>query len=82
MLKNKKSYNVAIAGATGAVGNEMMNTLEKRNFPVAEIRLLASERSIGKKLKFKDKEVPVEQLTDKSFKGIDIALFSAGADRS
>ena len=81
-MKNKKSYNVAIAGATGAVGNEMMNTLEKRNFPVAEIRLLASERSIGKKLKFKDKEVPIEQLTDKSFKGIDIALFSAGADRS
>ncbi len=75
-------YNVAVAGATGAVGIEMMETLEKRNFPVKSIRLLASSRSVGKKLKFKGEQLPVEELTDKSFKGIDIALFSAGASRS
>ncbi len=75
-------YNVAVVGATGAVGMEMIETLDKRNFPVKSIRLLASSRSVGKKLKFKGEQLPVEELTDKSFKGIDIALFSAGASRS
>lgn len=77
-----KSYNVAVAGATGAVGIEMLATLEKRNFPVKNLRLLASERSVGKKLKFKGEDFVVEELAKNSFKGIDIALFSAGASRS
>ncbi|MCX6599995.1 MAG: aspartate-semialdehyde dehydrogenase, partial [bacterium] len=73
---------VAVAGATGAVGTEMIRMLEERNFPVRRIKLLASERSVGKRLTFKGEEVPVEQLTKTAFKGIEIALFSAGADRS
>ena len=77
-----KEFNVAIAGATGAVGIEMIKTLEKRNFPVRNLCLLASKRSAGRKLRFKGEEVNVEELTDSSFKGIDIALFSAGAGRS
>ena len=77
-----KSANVAVAGATGAVGTEMIRTLEQRDFAVKTIRLLASERSVGKKLKFRGQDVAVEKLTRDSFKGIDIALFSAGASRS
>ncbi|MFH1407045.1 MAG: aspartate-semialdehyde dehydrogenase [Candidatus Omnitrophota bacterium] len=77
-----KKYNVAVAGATGAVGQEMLRTLEERKFPVAEIKLLASERSVGKKMKFNSREYPVEELKEDSFKGIEIALFSAGAERS
>ncbi len=71
-------YNVAVAGATGAVGIEMLKTLEKRNFPVKSLKLLASSRSAGKKLSFKGEELVIEELTHDSFKGIDIALFSAG----
>ncbi len=82
MLKKKKRYVVAVVGATGAVGNEMIKTLAQRNFPVETLRLFASERSVGKTLGFNDKEIAVEALTDTSFKGIDIALFSAGAERS
>ncbi len=78
----KKEYCVAVAGATGAVGNEMIKTLERRNFPVREIRLLASERSDGKKLPFRGKEVTVRTMTKESFSGVDVALFSAGASRS
>jgi len=77
-----KEFNVAIAGATGAVGEVMLETLEQRNFPVKNLKLLASERSVGRKLKFKGEEIPVEKLDKNSFKGIDIALFSAGGDRS
>ncbi len=77
-----KGFNVAIAGATGAVGIDMMLTLEKRNFPVKSLRLLASERSVGKKLKFKGEDIVVQELKHDSFKGMDIALFSAGAARS
>jgi aspartate-semialdehyde dehydrogenase len=73
-----KEYNVAVAGATGAVGIEMIKTLEQRDFPVKNLRLLASSRSVGKKLTYKDTEIAVEELTEKSFKDIDIALFSAG----
>ena len=73
-----KEYNVAIAGATGAVGIEMIKTLEQRDFPVKNLRLLASARSVGKKLTYKGTEIAVEELTEKSFKDIDIALFSAG----
>ena len=77
-----KSYNVAVAGATGAVGIEMLKTLEKRNFPVANLKLLASARSAGKTLKFKGEDVVIEEMTANSFKGVDIALFSAGGDIS
>jgi len=78
----KDGYNVAIAGATGAVGADMIETLEKRNFPVKELRLLASARSAGKKLVFKGQEIEVQELTKDSFGGIDIALFSAGGSIS
>ncbi len=75
-------YRVAVVGATGAVGGEMLATLERRNFPVRSLRLLASKRSVGRKLNFRGEELPVEELTAASFKDIDIALFSAGAARS
>ena len=77
-----KAFNVAIAGATGAVGEVMLEILDQRNFPVKNLKLLASERSVGKKLKFKGEEISVEKLDRDSFKNIDIALFSAGGDRS
>src|SRR6516164_4758896 len=73
-----RNPHVAIVGATGAVGIEMLKTLEKRNFPVGKLTLLASSRSTGKKLKFKGHDIAVTELTKDSFKGIDIALFSAG----
>jgi len=79
---SKKKYNVAIAGATGAVGGAMLEVLKRRDFPINELRLLASERSVGKKLKFNDEEIAVQLLSEDSFEGIDIALFSAGATRS
>jgi aspartate-semialdehyde dehydrogenase len=82
MLKRKDKYVVAVVGATGAVGNEMLATLQQRDFPVESIRLFASERSEGKIMEFKDTEIPVEALNENSFNGIDIALFSAGAERS
>lgn len=77
-----KQFNVAVVGATGAVGQCMMKILEERNFPVKELRPLASERSEGKTVTFKGKEIPVQVLGHDSFNGIDIALFSAGAARS
>jgi len=77
-----KKYNVAVMGATGAVGACFLSILEQREFPVKNIKLLASERSKGKKLKFNGKLYPVEILTHNSFKGIDIVLASAGASRS
>ena len=77
-----RNYNVAVAGATGAVGVEMIKTLEKRNFPVANLKLLASSRSAGKTAVFKGEKITIEELTHDSFKGVDIALFSAGADVS
>ncbi|MCL0066859.1 aspartate-semialdehyde dehydrogenase [Thermodesulfovibrionales bacterium] len=82
MLKKKEKYVVAVVGATGAVGNEMITILEERVFPIEEIRLFATERSEGKRLKFKGDDIAVETLGEKSFEGIDIALFSAGADMS
>jgi aspartate-semialdehyde dehydrogenase len=71
-------YNVAVVGATGAVGNEMVATLEQRKFPVKKLTLLASARSIGKTLSYKGEEVPIDELKEDSFKGIDIGLFSPG----
>jgi aspartate-semialdehyde dehydrogenase len=77
-----RNPHVAVVGATGAVGIEMIKTLEKRNFPVCKLILLASVRSVGKKLKFRGQDVTVTELTKDSFKGIDIALFSAGGSIS
>ena len=77
-----QGYNVAVVGATGAVGVEMIATLEKRDFPVKNLRLFASERSVGKKLKYKGTDVTVEELKPDVFTGINFALFSAGATRS
>jgi aspartate-semialdehyde dehydrogenase len=82
MNENQKKYNVAIAGATGAVGGAMLDVLARRDFPLKELRLLASERSVGKKLFFKGEEIEVQLLSKDAFKDIDIALFSAGASRS
>ncbi|MCS7280879.1 MAG: aspartate-semialdehyde dehydrogenase [Desulfobacterota bacterium] len=73
-----KEYNVAIVGATGAVGNEMVKILEERRFPVKNLKLLASERSLGKSLEYKGEEIPVDVLKEDSFRDVDIALFSAG----
>ena len=73
---------VAVAGATGLVGRHIMRTLKDRDFPVKDIKLLASPRSKGKKLTFKGEEVEVEVLGEDSFKGVDIALFSAGGGTS
>ena len=78
---NRKPH-VAVVGATGAVGLEMIKTLEKCNFPVGKLTLLASARSVGKKLKFRSEEVAVKELTKTAFAGIDIALFSAGSSIS
>ncbi|HZD60889.1 MAG TPA: aspartate-semialdehyde dehydrogenase [Anaerolineae bacterium] len=77
-----KLYNVAIVGATGAVGEEMRAVLEQRDFPIGKLKLLASARSVGKRFTFKGEEIPVEELTKDSFKDIDVALFSAGASIS
>src|SRR5712691_8783117 len=74
--------HVAVVGATGAVGIEMLKTLEKRNFPIGKLTLLASARSAGKKLKFRGEELTVTELTKESFAGVDIALFSAGGSIS
>jgi len=78
----KDGYNVAVVGATGAVGNMMIDTLERRAFPVKEIVFLASGRSAGKTLPFRGKEYPVQELTECSFVGADIGLFSAGGSIS
>jgi aspartate-semialdehyde dehydrogenase len=72
------SYHVAVVGATGAVGNEMIRILEERNFPVRTLTLLASERSQGKYLTYKGEQMPVQVLNDDSFGGVEIGLFSAG----
>jgi len=74
--------NVAVVGVTGAVGQEFLSILEERRFPFSTLRVLASSRSAGKKVPFKGKEYTVEELTQNSFKGVEIALFSAGASRS
>jgi len=78
----KKSYNVAIAGATGMVGKEFLKILEERKFPVGELKLLASERSAGTKMEFRGEEYPVTLLDEETFKGVDIGLFSPGASVS
>jgi aspartate-semialdehyde dehydrogenase len=75
-------WNVAVAGATGAVGNQMIQCLEERNFPIQNLKLLASARSAGRTLPFRGVPHTVEELTEQSFAGVEIALFSAGASTS
>jgi len=77
-----KGTNVAIVGATGMVGQEFVRVLEQRSFPMTSVKLYASDRSHGRKMKVRGEEVEVKETTPDSFKGIDIALFSAGADIS
>lgn len=77
-----RNVNVAVAGATGAVGNQMIACLEERDFPLNSVRFLASRRSVGRKLRFRGDEIAVEELTAESFKGMDIAIFSAGGGTS
>jgi aspartate-semialdehyde dehydrogenase len=77
-----KGYNIAIVGATGLVGQEFIKTLLQRSFPMGSIRLLASDRSAGRKITFGEQEVEVEETLPESFAGVDIALFSAGAEQS
>ena len=78
----RENLHVAIVGATGAVGVEMLKTLEKRNFPLAKLTLLASARSAGKTMLFRGEELPVQELREDSFGGVDVALFSAGGSIS
>jgi len=78
----EKKVNVAVAGATGAVGNQMISCLEETDFPIQSIKFLASSRSVGKSLRFKGDLFGVEELKEDSFKGMDIALFSAGGGTS
>jgi len=75
-------FNVAIVGATGAVGTELLQLLEQREFPLRGLKLLASPKSVGKVLKFKGEEIPVEAVSNEAFRGVEIALFSAGAGTS
>ena len=77
-----KSYRIAVVGATGAVGQEILRTLEQRKFPVSQLKPLASTRSVGKTVEFQGKKLPIEELRASAFEGIDYALFSAGATRS
>jgi aspartate-semialdehyde dehydrogenase len=82
VLKKKSKYVVAVVGATGAVGKEMVSILEEREFPVSELVLLASERTEGEKIEFRNKNWTVKKLGKESFQDVDIALFSAGSERS
>jgi aspartate-semialdehyde dehydrogenase len=77
-----KGYHIAVVGATGATGTELLRVLERRNFPVASLRAIGSERSVGKSVQFREESIPIEKLGDRSFDKIDIAFFSAGGDVS
>ncbi len=79
---SRKKVNIAVVGATGAVGNQMITCLEERDFPVKSVKFLASARSAGRKLSFRGEMIAVEELTENSFKGVDIAIFSAGGGTS
>src|SRR5213595_1015043 len=77
-----KKYHVAIVGATGAVGQELLRVLERRNFPVASLRAISSARLAGKSIRFRDHSIPSEELADSSFDKIEIVFFSAGGEIS
>ncbi|PAV30052.1 aspartate-semialdehyde dehydrogenase [Virgibacillus profundi] len=81
-MTENKTYNIAILGATGAVGQKILQILEDKAFPINEVKLLSSKRSAGKKVMFKNEEIVVEEATPESFTGVDIALFSAGGSVS
>lgn len=81
-MNKKSTYNVAVVGATGAVGTNILEILEQKDFPINELKVLASKRSAGKSIRFKNQEVVIEEATPDSFKDIDIALFSAGGSIS
>ncbi|MCM3782904.1 aspartate-semialdehyde dehydrogenase [Neobacillus mesonae] len=80
-MSNQK-FNVAVVGATGAVGEQIIGLLEKRDFPINKLKLLSSKRSAGSTINFKGQDITVEEATPESFEGVDIALFSAGGDVS
>jgi aspartate-semialdehyde dehydrogenase len=75
-----KGYHIAVVGATGAAGTELLRVLERRNFPVASLRAIGSARSVGKSVRFSEEPISIEKLGDQSFDKIDIAFFSAGGD--
>jgi aspartate-semialdehyde dehydrogenase len=77
-----KSYHVAIVGATGAVGGELLRVLERRSFPITALRALASSQSVNRSVQFRSESIPVQELGEHSFDGIDLAFFSAGAEIS
>src|SRR6266550_7771336 len=77
-----KGYHIAVVGATGAVGAELLRVIERRNFSVASLRAIGSARSAGKSVRFHNDSIPVEELTDRSFDKIDVAFFSAGGEIS
>ncbi|RKD24284.1 aspartate-semialdehyde dehydrogenase [Ammoniphilus oxalaticus] len=81
-MSNSKTYNVALVGATGAVGTQILGLLEERNFPIGKLKCLSSARSAGATLTFKGETVTIEEATPESFEGVDIALFSAGGSVS
>ena len=78
----RKEYNIAVVGASGLVGRKMVQVLQERNFPVKKLHLFASSKSAGTKIKFRNEEIEIQELTSNSFDGIDIALFSAGGSVS
>ena len=82
MIDKKSKYDIAVVGATGAVGRRMLATLEERNFPVGRLSALASARSVRQRLPFRGGVAEVKELRENSFMGIDIALFSAGSSIS
>ncbi|WP_018922500.1 aspartate-semialdehyde dehydrogenase [Salsuginibacillus kocurii] len=81
-MATENGFNVAVVGATGAVGEQMLKTLEEKDFPIDSLKLLSSKRSAGKKLTFKGEEVVVEEATPESFENVQLALFSAGGSVS
>ncbi len=79
---SQKTFHVAVVGATGAVGQQMLNTLSERNFPIGELSLLASARSAGQTIEFKGENITIKEATPEAFEGVEIALFSAGGSIS
>ncbi|HHY21279.1 MAG TPA: aspartate-semialdehyde dehydrogenase, partial [Bacilli bacterium] len=81
-MANEKGIHVAVVGATGAVGQQLLNTLEERSFPISTLTLLSSARSAGKKIEFKGVEYTVQEAKPESFEGVQVAFFSAGGSVS
>jgi aspartate-semialdehyde dehydrogenase len=82
MASRTSGYNVAVVGATGAVGREFLRIAAKRDFPIKSLRLLASQRSAGSRMRFRDEDIEVEETTDRSFRGVDLAFISATTEAS